>query len=205
MLGRSLASSDLGGMYDWVHVKLLLQQVAACVMAHHTLKTPTASTAASTASWGGAREGSARQQEFGGSSLAVADSGVQHRRLPHQSSLHLDLQQVQQLLLWAVLGPSCTSQQQLATAQDALRKAFSAGALGIKDRQELQAGVQVDGGRIADAIECVAQSKQGGRGEAEGGRWSEDSEGDGQSEVIMPLGLCLGLEDLCALLAERLG
>jgi hypothetical protein len=217
--------SDLRGMYDWVHTKLLLQRVAACATQQH-LRLHSGAAAAAAASTAGAPAAAASERagahargargasgavlwgcEGSGSSsaLVVAESGVQHRKLPHQSFLQLDLQQVQQLLLWAVLGPGCASQQQLAAAVAALSEAFSAEALGVRDRQELHAGVQVDGGCIADAIECISGSRMRRKQEGGGGRWSEDSAGEGQSVVVLPLGMCLGLEDLCALLDRRLG
>jgi hypothetical protein len=173
----------------------------------------------------------------------VAQTGLQHWKLQHQSLLHLGLQQLQQLLLWGVLAPACKGQRQLSAAVEALGDMFSAEALGVRERQERSAEVQVQvvGAHIADTLDLVARCQQqqqqqrrmfeeqqvssvkpagvtheGSHGSVQQGSSRDGNVGSGVTlrrssscsdagGVVMPLGLCLGLTELCAVLQKRLG
>lgn len=134
--------------HDMAHIHLLLQRIAARAVE-------------SAASGPGPQQ--SRAVSSSRAAAAAAGDQVLHRKLQHQSQLLLDLEQLQQLLLWAVLAPGCTSQSEVEAASQALADAFSAGALGVKEQQELCPGVRVVGSCIADALEDVAEAQQADR------------------------------------------
>lgn len=91
------------------------------------------------------------------SSAAARPNSHQPRPLQHLTCLPIDLLQLQRLLHWAVLGPSCASRQAGSCAQQALQSSFTTGTLGVRPRSiggtSRQGAVQVLGGCIADATE----------------------------------------------------
>jgi hypothetical protein len=210
-------------MWDMHHCKLLLGRTAAKAVAPLL-------------------EGANSSSSSSSSALALVETGVRHARLKHTQLLRLDLQQVRQLLLWAVLGPGCSSELHASAAAAALEGCISAEALGVREQQQ---GVQVDGCHIADVLEAVAAESSNSRqvseqqdeadmqqdgepwssqqsegrsvpGLPEGGqqlcdsrrRSSRSSGSDGDrdegSGVLLPLGVCLSLRDLCVALGRRL-
>lgn len=220
---RTRYLSDLFSMQDLLHAKLLLRRIAANALD----PVGAADSAVGTEHESAAAAGTAHSRAQAGT-LVVATSPV-HKALRHQTRLRLDLPQLQELLLWCVLGPACTNEQQLAAARQGLEAALSAAALGVKEQQEMFPGVRVLGGSIADALEDVADSKHSStfvgdeqscsagvdhRGQVASAlssgvvsRVSSSSShesGDLETGVLLPLGLCLCLEDLCALLQRRL-
>lgn len=181
-----VTTSDLFSPQDLQHMRLVLQRIAAHAAAQ-------------------------LEPHTGGGASDVVGLQGPHSRLKHNTDLPLDLQQLQQLLQWAVVGPSCTRQQQLAAGAHNLSQTFSASVLGVRQQLEnLGAGAQVVGTAIVDTLEDAAAA--GNRGSQIGGRSSDDSGTtsetrleESQQPELLPLGMCLGLQDLFALLESRLG
>jgi hypothetical protein len=244
--GMVESPSDLPSMYDMLHCRLLLERIAANAVA--AADAESAAGGQATGQSPSAQQPSSSSGSGGGRAAAVVQTGVQHLKLKHQDLLQLDLHQLQQLLLWVVLGPSCRGQGQLSAAADALGDLFLAEALGVREQQERLSGVQVVGAHFADTLELAARCRQQQQqqqrrifeqqqqvlnresagmshkvghgvvqqdsssrsGNVGSGvflrRSSSCSDGDGEgSGVVMPLGLCLGLKDLCDVLQKRLG
>lgn len=209
------SGSDLVGIWDMHHCKLLLGRTAAKAV------TPLLE---------GANNNSSSSSS---SAVALAKTGVRHAQLQHAQLLHVDLQQLRQLLLWAVLAPACSSQLHASAAAAALEGSLSAEALGVREQQQ---GVQVVGCHIADVLEAVAelshrgqvweqdeadvqQDEGWGSGQSvpsmptdgqqlcdsrRSSTRSSGSDGDERSSVLLPLGVCLSLRDLCTALRRRL-
>jgi hypothetical protein len=148
--------SDLSGPPDLMHLQLVLQQVAAATAAAAGLQTT-----------------GPVQQELGfHSSSSSSSSGIRRTRtakpckpLKHLTRLPLDLQQLQQLLQWAVFGPSCSSSTAWELSQQALQENFTAAELGVRERRGAGGAcgfseVQVQGGCIADAVEDVERQQK---------------------------------------------
>lgn len=81
--------------------------------------------------------------------------------LKHLTKLPLDLQQLQQLLHWAVFGPSCSSSCTWNSSKQALQAQLTAERLGVRETRIAGAAgfsqVQVLGGCIADVAEDGAR------------------------------------------------
>jgi hypothetical protein len=92
----------------------------------------------------------------------LSSSSASSKPLKHLTRLPLDLQQLQQLLQWAVFGPSCSSKLAWMASQQSLQDDVTAAKLGVR---ELRVGgdsceyseVQVLGGCVADAVEAAAR------------------------------------------------
>jgi hypothetical protein len=134
------ATADLAGPADLMHLQLLLRQVAAATAAAASLQLSTNSSSSSVHS----------------SSTAAC------KPLKHLTRLPLDLQQLQQLLHWAIFGPSCSSEHAWQLSQQALQANLTADKLGVRELRIWGASagfseVQVLGGCIADAAEDAAR------------------------------------------------
>jgi hypothetical protein len=142
--------ADLTGPADLLHLQLVLQQVATATAAAAGLLTT-----------------SPVQQDSGFNSSS-SSSGVRSAKfckpLKHPTRLPLDLQQLQQLLQWAVFGPSSSSRTGWEMSQQALQESFTAATLGVRERRSGGASgfseVQVLGSCIADAAEDAARQQQ---------------------------------------------
>jgi hypothetical protein len=158
----SLSSGlDLCGPADSLHLQLVLQQVAA---------------AAAAAAAAGLQAAGPMQQDpsvhCSSSSSSSSSSGVRGNHaaefckpLKHLARLPLDLQQLQQLLQWAVFGPSSSSSTSWQLSQQALQENFTAAKLGVRERRGAAGAcgfseVQVLGGCIADAVEDAARQQR---------------------------------------------
>lgn len=180
----------LFSMHGLAHMRLLLRTVAAAALAGRACDSISVPAAADD-----------------------ANSTHRHGTLPvpalrHHSHLQLDLQQLQKLLLWAVLGPSCCSAAALAEAERALTewlmpRRLAAQPRGIRGLASSEGGLLVLGGALADAVEQVQLAEAAAiAGGADDSGGSDDGSNDGDA-CLLPLGLALSTQQLWRLLATR--